>query len=206
VAKGLKSKKDKEKREMNIIRRNMVLAGLLSSAVLFLPLVSQGADASTSGQKSLSSTLNIYVFPSAGQDAAQQSQDENECYNWAVQNSGVDPFALQQQSSQQQQQTEQAKAQVAQSGSGAGAKGALGGAAAGAVIGEIASDDAGKGAAIGAAVGAVGARRKAAAGKEQANQQLDAQAQQAQQVSAEQMNNFKKAFGVCLEAKQYMVK
>jgi len=191
---------------MNMIRRNMVLAGLLIMPVLFCPQLSQGADPATSGQKSLASTLNIYVFPSAGQDASQQSKDEGECYNWAVQNAGVDPFALQQQSTQQQQQTEQSKAQVAQSGRGAGVKGAVGGAAVGALIGEVADDEAGKGAAIGAAVGAVGARRKAAAGKEQATQQLDAQAQQAQQVSAGQMDNFKRAFGACLEGKKYMVK
>ena len=164
------------------------------------------AKTTTSGQKTLAATLNIYVFPTAGQEAAQQSKDEGECYNWAVQNAGVDPFALQQQNSQQQQQTAQAQEQVAQSGKGAGLRGAFGGAAAGAVIGEIADDEAGKGAAIGAAVGAVGARRKAAAGKAEATQQLDAQSQQSQQASAEQMSNFKRAFGVCLEAKKYMVK
>jgi hypothetical protein len=178
---------------------------LLLAPVLLWAQDSPGS-AAPAGQKSLSSTLNVYVFPSAGQDAAQQSKDEGACYNWAVQNTGVDPFALQKQSSQQQQQTEQAKAQVAQSGGGAGAKGALAGAAAGAVIGEVASDDAGKGAAIGAAVGAVGARRKTKAGQAQATQQLDAQAQQAQQASAGQMDNFKRAFGACLEAKKYMVK
>ncbi len=33
-----------------------------------------------------------------------------------------------------------------------------------------------------------------------------AQGQQAQQATAEQLENFKKAFDVCLEAKKYMVK
>lgn len=186
-------------------RMSVVLAGLLLVPVLLYAQSTTGS-AGPTGQKSLAATLNVYVFPTAGQDAAQQSKDESECYNWAVKNAGVDPFALQQQSSQQQQQTEQAKAQVAQSGRGSGAKGALAGAAAGAVVGEIADDEAGKGAAFGAAVGAVGARRKAAAGKQQATQQLDAQAQQAQQASAGQMDNFKRAFGACLEGKKYMVK
>ena len=182
-----------------------VLAGLLLMPALLYAQATTGLTG-PSGQKTLAATLNVYVFPTSGQDAAQQSKDEGECYNWAVQNAGVDPFALQQQSSQQQQQTAQAQEQVAQSGRGAGLKGALVGAAAGAVVGEVADDEAGKGAAIGAAVGAVGARRKAAAGKAEATQQLDAQSQQSQQASAEQMNNFKRAFGVCLEAKQYMVK
>lgn len=183
----------------------VVLAGLLLVPALLYAQATTGLAAPTS-QKTLAATLNVYVFPTTGQDAAQQSKDESECYNWAVQNAGVDPFALQQQSSQQQQQTAQAQEQVAQSGKGAGLRGAIGGAAAGAVIGEIADDDAGKGAAIGGAVGAVAARRKAKAGQEQASTQLAAQSQQSQQASAEQMSNFKRAFSVCLEAKQYMVK
>ena len=51
------------------------------------------AQTAPAGQKSLASTLNVYVFPNAGQAPAQQSKDEGECYNWAVQNTGSDPFA-----------------------------------------------------------------------------------------------------------------
>lgn len=162
--------------------------------------------ASPPAGKSLAATLNVYVFPSSGQAAAQQSKDEAECYQWAVSNTGSDPFDVQKQQAAQAQQTEAAKQQAAQSTKGAGAKGALGGAAAGALIGEIASDDAGEGAAIGAAVGAIGARRRAKSKSEQAVQQAEAQGQQAQQASGTQVENFKKAFSVCLEAKKYMVK
>ena len=49
------------------------------------------AQAPPSG-KTLAATMNVYVFPSNGQDAAQQSKDEAECYNWAVTNTGTDPF------------------------------------------------------------------------------------------------------------------
>ena len=159
-----------------------------------------------SGQKSLAATMNVYVFPNAGQKPEQQSKDEGECYSWAVQNVGSDPFALAKQSEQQAAQAEQAKQQAKQAGKGAGAKGALGGAAAGALIGEIASDDAGEGAAIGAAAGAVHGRRKAKRAEAAATQQIDAQTQQVQQATAEQIANFKKAFSVCLESKKYMVK
>jgi hypothetical protein len=38
----------------------------------------------------------------AGQTAAQQSHDETECYNWAVQHTGNDPFQLAKQVAQQQ--------------------------------------------------------------------------------------------------------
>jgi len=156
--------------------------------------------------KTLAATLNVYVFPTTGQTPQQQSTDEATCYNWAVQNTGTDPFQLQKQAQQQAQQTEQAKQQVAQSGQGAGIKGAVGGAAVGALVGEIASDDAGKGAAYGAAAGAVISRRRTKAAKAEATQQVEQQGQQAQQATAEQIANFKKAFSVCLEGNKYMVK
>src|SRR5262249_56495548 len=38
-------------------------------------------------------TLNLFVYPGSGQDAAKQSQDENECYSWARQQTGIDPTA-----------------------------------------------------------------------------------------------------------------
>ena len=45
-------------------------------------------------QKSLAATMNVYVFPTKGQTAEQQSTDEASCYNWAVQNTGSDPLML----------------------------------------------------------------------------------------------------------------
>jgi hypothetical protein len=157
-------------------------------------------------QKTLAATMNVYVYPTKGQTAEQQSQDEAACYTYANQQTGTDPFALEKQAEQQAAQTEQAKQQAAQAGKGAGAKGAVKGAAAGAVVGEVASDDAGGGAAAGAAVGVVAGRRKAKGAQKQATAQAEQQGQQAQQATAEQLTNFKKAFGVCLEAKNYMVK
>ena len=157
-------------------------------------------------QKTLAATIDCYVFPNEGQTAEQQSMDEAACYTWAVENTGTDPFELQKQAQQIQQQEQQAQQQIAAAGKGAGAKGAVGGAAAGAHIGEIASDDAGRGAAYGAAAGAVVSRRKTKRAKKDASQQVEQQSQQAQQATAEQIENFKKAFSVCLEGKKYLVK
>jgi hypothetical protein len=157
-------------------------------------------------QKSLAATMNVYVFPTKGQTAQQQSTDEAACYDWAVQNTGGDPFALQKQAQQQQRQADQAQQQIAQSGAGAGAVGAVGGAAAGALIGEIAGHSASAAAGWGALAGAVIARRRTEMKKEEASEQVEQQSQQAQQATAEQIENFKKAFSVCLEAKEYMVK
>ncbi len=164
-----------------------------------------GANAQEGG-KTLASTLEVYVFPTAGQAADQQSKDEAECYSWATSNTGGDPFDLQKQSEQQAQQTEQ-QMQQAQSGTqGAGARGAVKGAAAGALIGEVTGGDAGDSAAIGAAAGAIASRRRSRAASQQAQQQAAAQGAAQQQATAEQVSNFKKAFSVCLEAKEYMVK
>ena len=157
-------------------------------------------------QKSLAATMNVYVFPTKGQTAQQQSTDEASCYNWAVQNTGNDPFALQKQSQQAQKQADQAQQQIAQSGKGAGAVGAVGGAAAGALIGEIAGHSASAAAGWGALAGAVIARRRTHRAKEEASEQVEEQNQQAQQATAEQVENFTKAVSVCLEAKNYMVK
>lgn len=164
-----------------------------------------GAQAPPSG-KTLASTINVYVFPSDGQDASQQSRDESECYNWATTNTGSDPFALQKQAASAQQQTQQQVAAAQRGAQGAGARGALGGAATGALIGAIADEDKSEAAAWGAALGAIGNRRHAHQRSEQAAAAATSSGAATQQATAEQMDNFKKAFSVCLESKKYMVK
>jgi len=176
-------------------------------AIVGIAIAGNGmAQTEPAAQQSLAAAIDCYVFPNEGQTPAQQSTDEAACYTWAVQNTGTDPFDLEKQAQQIQQQEQQAQQQIAAAGKGAGAKGAVGGAAAGALIGEIASDDAGRGAAYGAAAGAVVARRQTKKAKKSASQQASQQSQQAQQATAEQIENFKKAFSVCLEGKKYLVK
>ena len=178
----------------------------LACLVLFVATTAALAQAPPTGQKTLAATLDVYAFPQKGQEASQQSQDEAACYQWAVQNTGNDPFALQKQAQQQAQQTEQAKKSAEGASAGSGAKGAVSGAAKGAVIGEIASDDAGKGAAVGAAAGVVAGRRRGRMAEAQAQQQIQQQGQQKQAATQEEMTKFKKAFSACLEGKGYLVK
>ena len=182
------------------MRRLLVSIALICAAAA--PAVSQ----ETATARSLASTLDVYVFPTAGQDTSRQSQDEAACYQWAVGNTGADPLSASKQTAAAQQQAQQAQQNAAQAGRGAGVRGAVGGAAAGALIGEIANDDAGKGAAYGAAAGAIIGRRRSASAQQQVQQQGQQQVAQAEAISTEQLDNFKKAFSVCLEAKQYMVK
>lgn len=159
--------------------------------------------APTATPKSLAATLEIYVFPNAGQATDLQSKDEGECYTWATQQSGVDPFAAKKQEQQAQasaQQTQQQAAEGAKKGGGP-----LRGAVAGAVIADATGGDGDKGAAAGAALGAMKRAGQANAAKKQ-SQQAQAQAASATAISAEQTDKFKKAFSVCLESKKYMVK
>jgi hypothetical protein len=168
--------------------------------MLFLPVL-----ALAQGQ-TLGATMDVYVFPASGQEASQQSMDEAECYEWATANTGTDPFDLSKQAQADEAQAEQEMAAAENAGQGAGARGAVRGAAAGALIGEIANDDASEGAAWGAAAGAVRGRRSARRAQHEAQAQASAQAEEREAATEQQLENFKKAFSVCLEAKDYMVK
>ena len=172
-----------------------ILSGVHAQTALISP---------PTGTKTLAATLKAYAFPGAGQVASQQSQDETECYNWAVQETSIDPFHLANQAAEQQQQAAQRQKEAQQSMSGSVLKGAVGGAAGGAIIGAIAGN-AGKGAAIGAGVGASAivptrrAKRKRRVSKRRSSPR--------QLLSlAAQMTEFKKAFSACLEAKKYTVR
>ena len=140
----------------------------------------------------LTKKLSIYVFPAKGQDAAQQNKDIMACYTWAKQQSGVDPFNPPKVEAQE----------VAKGPDGTGVRGAARGAAAGAAIGAI-TGDAGEGAAVGALTGAM-------AGRHARKSRTNAQQQQSQQAASnkeqELINNFKKAFSACIEAKGYTIK
>ena len=156
--------------------------------------------------QSLGSTMDVFVFPAEGQDASQQSMDEAACYEWAAGNTGTDPFDLAKQEQADEQQAQANMQAAEQAGTGSGARGAVRGAAAGALIGEIANDDASEGAAWGAAAGAVRGRRQGRHAQAEAQEQAAAQAEQQGEATEQQLANFKNAFSVCLEAKDYMVK
>ncbi len=179
---------------------------LMIAVASILAAVPMMAHAQAPAQKTLAATLEVFVFPTEGQDSSKQSKEEAECYTWATENTGTDPFDLADKAHQDAAQAEAAKQQAGQTTKGAGVRGAVGGAAIGALVGEIVDDDAGKGAAWGAAVGGISNRRRARRSSGQAQQDIEQQSQQVQQATAQQIENFKKAFSVCLEAKSYMVK
>lgn len=188
------------------MKRTLLITVSLSLAWASQAQAQAQAVAAPAAQKTLAATINVYVFPADGQAPEQQNRHEAECYAWSVNNTKSDPFDLAKQAEQATMTAEEKKAQVEQQTEGAGAKGMLAGAAAGALIGEIADNDAGGGAAWGAAAGLIRGRRKARQARQQADQQIDQQTRQVQQASAEQIEGFKKAFSICLEAKKYLVK
>jgi hypothetical protein len=176
----------------------------IGAALLLIPLLASGQD-DPSG-KTLASTIDVFVFPTEGQDAGQQSQEEFECYEWASANVGADPFDLIEQQEADEELSDAEMAAAEQAGQAAGAGTVVRGAAAGAIIGEVSGGDAGESAAIGAAVGVVAKRRRSRAAEQQAVQQAEESQETREEATAGEIEDFKKAFSVCLEAKDYMVK
>ncbi len=103
-----------------MFKKKMMIALALLVSLAVVPLA-VAQDSQPTGQKTLSATMNVHVFPGAGQDSSQQSTDEAECYNWAVNNTGIDPFDLAKQAQAQQQQAEEAKQHAQGSTTGSGA-------------------------------------------------------------------------------------
>jgi hypothetical protein len=163
--------------------------------IYVLPLSAQNppimVDTSKIAYNQVSKGLALYVFPAKGQSNQQQKKDEIECYNWAKDQSGIDPLNL-------------PKTEVpVQSGpSGGAVKGAAKGAAAGAAIGAI-TGDAGQGAAVGAAAGGMAGRRAGKKAQKAKNQQTQANAAASDKST---LDSFKKAFSVCIEGKGYTIK
>ena len=130
---------------------------------------------------------DLYVYPARGQSDAQTARDKEECHDWAVKQSGVDPAQV-------------AEAAVAPPKGQGGEGGGLSGGALGAARGAI-SGDAGAGAMQGVGIGrlihALRARRKM-----EEQQTAAAQAQQERQA---QLQKYDRALGACLTGRGYTV-
>ena len=142
--------------------------------------------------------LGMIVYPAKGQTKEVQLTDEQACYAWGKEQTGIDPAAVK---ANPDSAAKAAGAATADATSGAAVKGAAKGAVGGAAVGAIAGD-AGTGAGVGAAVGAVAGRRAKKKAEKQAEQAgANANVAQAQQ----QIDTFKKAMGACLQGKGYTI-
>ncbi|HEY9443040.1 MAG TPA: hypothetical protein VIQ25_07415 [Gemmatimonadales bacterium] len=145
----------------------------------------------------LASGLGLSVYPSKGQTKDQQAKDEKECYQWAGEQTGIDPNV--QVNADSAGKAAAAKADSAATGAAVGgaARGAVGGAVVGGIVG-----DAGDGAAVGAVAGGVKGRKARKQAEAQAGQQGK---QAAQAANAESRKTFAKSMATCLQGRGYAV-
>ncbi|WP_232826663.1 glycine zipper family protein [Cognataquiflexum aquatile] len=169
----------------------MVLLSYSQNLYAQVPMTQSVPDTTKMTYNQISQGLGLFIYPSKGQSQNKQKQDEYECYQWAMEQSGVDPLNL-----------PKVEAQQSSGPTGGAVVGAAKGAAAGAAIGAIAGDT-GKGAAIGAAAGAMRGRQQGQKAQAQQNQQAQANASATEQAAKDK---FKKAFSVCIEGRGYTVK
>ena len=138
---------------------------------------------------------DLYIYPNKGQSNEQMEKDKYDCYNWAKQQTGFDPMQAPTASSPPPDQTT----------SGGVVSGAAKGAALGAIGGAIAGD-AGKGAAIGAGTGAaLGGMRRRSSTRQNEQEQAQWEQQQKAQYDASR-NEYNRAYGACLQGRDYTVK
>jgi len=168
------------------MEKSAVVSMMFGLLIFLLAVITVMGNASAA---SVSSSLGVVAYPSKGQSAQQQNKDEGECFAWAKQQTGIDPMAV------ASQPTKQEGPAV---GGGERVKGAAGGALGGLAIGAVAGD-AGKGAAIGAVAGTM-------VGGHRARKNKAAAEQQAEQAKAGTLQQFNKAFAVCMEGRSYSVK
>jgi hypothetical protein len=160
-------------------------------------------------------SINMFAFPRNGQNSDQQLKDENDCYDLAKQQTGMDPQAPPPagKSAEQKATEQKAAADNAPKAQGGRAKGAARGAAGGAAVGAIAGD-AGKGSGAGAVAGTMRggmqqrqantASQKQAAAQTAAKQQKEEE--QLKLAHAEGLDAFQRAFAACMDARNYSVK
>jgi hypothetical protein len=140
-----------------------------------------------------SASLGLVPYPAKQQSPVQQSKDDQECFDWSKQSTGIDPA--------QKVAVEQSAA--AQPEKGTRLKGAARGAAAGAVVGGVVDDKAGEGAGVGAAAGAVRSGRKEKERVAGAEKEAEAQAEATQ---AARLDTFRKGYSACMETRGYTLK
>jgi hypothetical protein len=139
---------------------------------------------------------NRAIFPSQGQTQEQQLNEQLECYRWASQQTGWDPYVAYDQLAAQGYVAKQ----TADQASHGLAKGAVGGAAVGVAIGAIAGD-AGKGAAIGAIAGGLTRGARSRRQRNSAEQQME----QAVEMFKRQLEVWDRNYGACMQGHGYTV-
>jgi hypothetical protein len=144
-------------------------------------------------------------LPAKNQDAAQQSTDETQCYDWSRTQNGFDPAAPAARgcTGARRRRPRSRARRRARQGRGAWRCGWCG-------HRRVADNDAGSGAEVGAAAGVIAGGRQARKNK-QAQEQKAEQTAQANEDAAkaaqqQKVDTFKRGMAACLEARGYSVK
>jgi hypothetical protein len=136
------------------------------------------------------------IYPSEGQSNEQQMQDQLECYRWATQQTGFDPY----EAYDVLVEKGYVSAEAAEQTRGGAVRGAARGALVGVAVGAIAGD-AGKGAAIGAASGGLAggmrSRRK--------RQALEAEMERAIDQFKRDLETWDRNYSACMQGRGYGV-
>lgn len=157
---------------------------------------------------------DTFAYPSGGQSEEQIQKDTFYCHNWAVSQTGFDPtrnYAPPPAYTTAPPPGTSGYFGSGDVGQGGVVRDAAGGAALGAIGGAIAGD-AGKGAAIGAASATLfgGVKRNQRKSEEAAWRQQQQQQQDQQQAAYQQQinamsNDYRRAYSVCMSARNYTV-
>ncbi|MGB2960346.1 MAG: YMGG-like glycine zipper-containing protein [Bacteroidota bacterium] len=139
---------------------------------------------------------NQAIYPAGGQSAEQQQKDQLECYQWATQQTGWDPYVAYDQLVEKGYAAKKTEEQA----QGGLVRGAAKGALLGVTIGAIAGD-AGKGAAIGAAAGGLtgGMRSR------RARKSAEAEAQAATDDFNKRFQEWDRFYTSCMTGRNYTV-
>jgi hypothetical protein len=130
---------------------------------------------------------DLYVYPTKNQSEEQIGRDKQECHDWAVKQTGVDPVKM--------------ASEPAPSAKGGAATGAAAGAGIGAARGAIEGDP-GAGAMQGVAMGRLIHVFRARRQMEQQHETYT----QAHQVRETQLQNYDRAYSACLAGRGYTVR
>ncbi len=139
---------------------------------------------------------NRVIYPAEGQSTDQQMRDQLECYNWATQQTGWDPFKAYDKLVEQGY----AAKQTAEEAQGGLVRGAARGALVGLAVGAIAGD-AGKGAAIGAASGGIAGGMRS----RRQRQSAEADAQKAIDEFNRHLEVWDRNYVACMKGRGYTV-
>ena len=168
----------------------------LGCASLLMGTQPVAAQEGTSGEVDPFNPLGHFIYPANEQGPQLLQHDKEACYGWASEETQFDPFAAYRQALEAQEQAEAAGQRQGEVVQGA-AKGAMRGFLVAAVLDNDRSEGAARGAVAGGLISGVKRRRRGRAAQKVADEKRE----QAEAL----LQNWDRAYVVCLEGRKYSV-